>query len=176
MQARPDRLLRDPEALAARVPPGDRTAIAACLARSRQKVVAGDALWSAGHLAEGLTLARDALAAALEAGGLVAALTGDATVEALLVRRGLAGPAIARVVELQGRRDEPLPRLDADVARSHAALYDALQLARRDLDRALDPAGRTPGAVRLARAGRIALAVTLVALVLTAAWLAVLAS
>lgn len=166
-------LLRDAESLSARVADADRGAITDTLALGRQKVQAGDALWNNGHVAEGLRLGREALDATLEAAPLVARATGDGApgeIASILAKRGLSPAAIARVIDVRARAHaEALPPRDAEVSRTHAALYDAMQLARRDVDRALDPASRPPRTIRLERAGRIALAVLAVLIVVGAA-------
>src|SRR5688572_22483310 len=85
MSVREALMLREAEALSARVPEAARAEIALALAFSRQRVQAVDALWSNGCVAEALRLAREALGAALEAhaalpDGMTAPRIGDGAV------------------------------------------------------------------------------------------------
>ncbi len=100
------------------------------LATQRRR--AAEALWSAGHTAEGLRLLRSALESTLAAARLAAQNTSDDdSLRAVLSAVGLEN-ANALVVEADALLGAPCPDLDRELDDSHAAAFaDGLKLQLR---------------------------------------------
>lgn len=141
-------LLRDAEQTAKRTPEDQRLAVDERLSIGRQRAEAADVLWSNGHTAEGLRMAKDAYLATREA---LETLYADESPAGLsdAERRAMAK------LDAELAEDDQLPRLDADVTAEHGRRFKALVSARRRFDEVLAAAAMTPSEVARTRALRV---------------------
>lgn len=169
--------LSNASADAGRLPGHARSAMRQSIALGRQRGEAAETLWSNGHGAEGLRIAREALDATLEAADHLTAAevqrrsasVADAPIEddaptavveagpedrnKLLLSRGVAERWLERVKSAQVQAQK-LPTLDGEVSPAHADLYEELAKGRRVLDKALGLAALEPKEIGRLRIGR----------------------
>lgn len=157
-------LLRAAEQTAKRTPEDQRLAVNERLSIGRQRAQAADVLWTNGHTAEGLRMARDAYLATR--GALARLHDGDDRLEKVGLREAEREALVKLDADLD--EDEALPALDAGITPEHGRRFKALVSGQRSLDAAIGPAAMTPAQVartRLLRIGGLVLAVVGIALV-----------
>lgn len=174
------------------VPEARRSEVADALRLARQQGEAGEALWTAGHTAEGLKLSLDALGEGVRAVEAFDAETAkepaaeepsekDAEASAdersfdqeklrrVLLARGVPEPRLKALIGvLRDVETKPRARFDAEISRAHEDLFQEVIGGRELIDQALRLASQTKSEIRRLRASRFA-AVGAVALVVAAA-------
>lgn len=145
-----------------------RAAIAAAFALGRQRLDCAEILWTNGHNAEAIALARDAYRATLEGVRLLRGAPADAP---SMDDFGAFEPALTPHLD-RGALDDarelfrlsqgPLPAADRDVSPAHAELFVSLVRAQKELERAFGGAARTRRDLQFSRALRITLVVLVV--------------